>query len=345
MNKQNKISIFILTALAATAANAQESQLSIAGFGGKVQEDLAKTLWLPAAEQSKVNLRQESHDGMGAVRVQVQSGNPGWDIVHIGAEECAVGEREGLFEALDKNVVDTTGLLENAIGESWVGINSYSVVLGWRTDTYGENPPQGWKDFWDTESFPGRRSLSVYPQEMMELALLADGVEKDDLYPLDTQRALESLAVIQPNIDVWWRSGAQSAQLIADGEVDMVAIWGSRVQGVIDNGSPVSFTYNEGIVGNGCLAILKGSDNVEKAQEFIANVISPEIQARIPEVMPYYGPTNQEAFNNLSSAAQEAIQNSNTSPENLAQQVAIDPRWWGDNAAQVQGEYRMMMVR
>ncbi len=325
------------------AVSAQAQDLTIAGFGGKVQEDLAKTLWLPAAKANGITLRQESHDGTAGVRVQVQSGSPGWDIVHLGADQCAVGAKEGLYEPLDYSVISADGVPDAAHGKNWIGINSYSVVLAYRTDKFGDHPPQNWKDFWNVKDFPGRRALGVYPQEMMEIGLLADGASKDKLYPLDVDRALASLKKIQPNVDVWWTSGAQSAQLIADGEVDMLAIWGSRVNGVIKNGAPVAYTYQDGILGNGCLAILKGSKNVAAAQKFIASVISPEMQARIPEMMPYYGPTNQKAFEHA-KVSDAVLKSSNTSPENAAKQVVVDVSWWADHASEVQEEYKMMMV-
>lgn len=340
--KRNASMLALGLVCAAGAGHAQE--LTIAGFGGKVQEDLARTLWEPAAEAAGITLRQESHDGMAGVRVQVQSGNPGWDIVHMGADQCAVGEMAGIFEPLDYDVIDADGVPEEARGETWIGINSYSVVLAYNTETYGDTPPRSWADFWNVEDFPGRRSLGVYPQEMMEIALMADGVAPADLYPLDTARALEALERIQPSIDVWWTSGAQSAQLVADGEVDMLAIWGSRVTGVIDNGAPVAFTYDQGILGNGCLAVLRGSDQVEAAQRFIAGVVAPETQARIPEMMPYYGPTNLRAFE-VGDFSEEVLAASNTAPENAAKQVTIDVGWWAENAPLVQEDYKMMMVR
>ncbi|MEQ5828948.1 ABC transporter substrate-binding protein [Sulfitobacter sp. NFXS29] len=328
--------------IVAGMASAQE--LTIAGFGGKVQEDLASTLWIPSAVQAGIDLRQESHDGIAGVRVQVQSGNPGWDIVHLGADNCAVGAREGLFELLDYSVIDARGVDEASRGDEWISINSYSVVLGYRTDTYGDNPPKNWVDFWNVEDFPGRRALGVYPQEMMEIGLLGAGVPKDEVYPLDIDKAIASLEAIQSDIAVWWTSGAQSAQLIADGEVDMLAIWGSRVAGVIENGAPVAYTYQDGILGSGCLAILRGSDNVEAAQKLIANVVSPEMQAHIPEQMPYYGPANQKAFE-FTNAPEDVVKASNTAPENASKQLILDVDWWAQYAAEVQEEYKMMMVQ
>jgi putative spermidine/putrescine transport system substrate-binding protein len=340
--KQGIIAAAATIALSTTAMAAET--LTLASFGGKVQEDLTKTLFTPAAEKAGLELRTGSHDGIAAVRVQVQSGAPGWDIAHLGAEDCAVGASEGLFEPIDYSVVNADGIPEQARGKEWVGTNTYSVVLAWRTDKYGDNPPKDWKDFWDVEKFPGRRALSVYPSEMMEIALLGDGVPRDKIYPLDTERSLAAIKRIQPDVSVWWSSGAQSAQLLKDGEVDMEAIWGSRIAGVIADGAPVKFTYQDGVIGFGCVAILKGSKHVAAAQKFIANVVSPELQARIPTMMGYYGPTNQKAFE-VGKFPPEVLAQSNASPENVAKQMFMQPAWWVDNVKKVQEDYRALIIQ
>lgn len=329
-------------ALSTTAIAADT--LTLAGLGGKVQEDLTATLFKPAAEKAGAELRTESHDGLAGVRVQVQSGAPGWDVAHLGAEDCAIGATEGLFEPLDYSVIQADGIPEGARTETWIGTNTYSVVLAWRTDKYGDNPPKNWKDFWDVEKFPGRRALSVYPQEMMEIALLGDGVAPDQIYPLDAKRSLAAIERIKPNIAVWWSSGAQSAQLIKDGEVDMQAIWGSRVAGVIADGAPVAFTYQDGVRGFGCVAILKGSKNVAAAQTLINNIVAPEIQARIPEMMPYYGPANAKAFE-VKQFPAEVLAQSNASPENAAKQVLMSPAWWAENMQDVQEDFKNLIIQ
>lgn len=325
----------------ASGAHAQD-QLTIAGFGGNLQKDLRATIWQPAADAAGISLLEETHDGLATVRVQVQSGSPTWDIVHLGADECAVGGKEGLFEPLDYNVVSTKGFDDKAHGEHWIATNTYSVVLAWRTDVYKDKQPKSWKDLWDVKTFPGRRALSTYPQEMMEIALMADGVGKDELYPLDTKRSLESLGKIKGDVSVWWSSGAQSAQLIKDGEVDMMAIWGSRVASVIKDGAPVAFTYDDAILGYGCLAILKGSTHAAAAQKFIAGVVSPEVQARIPEMMPYYGPTNALAFE-VKKFPADVLAKSNMSPENIKKQTFLDANWWRDNNELVREDYSLLM--
>ena len=87
--------------------------------------------------------------------------------------------------------------------------------------------------------FKGARALAAFPQGMLELALLADGVAPSKLYPLDVERALKKISAIKDDVAVWWTTGAQSAQVLKDGEVDMIAIWGSRMSAALESGAPV----------------------------------------------------------------------------------------------------------
>src|SRR6185312_6927631 len=124
----------------------------------------------------------------------------------------------------------------------------YTVFMAWRRDRFGANPPRNWADFWNVRKFPGARSLALHPSEMLEIALLADGVEPARLYPLDVPRALRSLSRIIPHIDVWWSSGAQSSHLLGDGDVDLIAIWGSRLAPLLKNRSGIEYTFTQALI-------------------------------------------------------------------------------------------------
>ena len=68
-----------------------------------------------------------------------------------------------------------------------------------------------------------QRDLEVVGQAGDGLAaLIADGVPMEKLYPIDANRAFKKLEQLKPHVLVWWNSGAQSVQILQDGEVDMV---------------------------------------------------------------------------------------------------------------------------
>jgi putative spermidine/putrescine transport system substrate-binding protein len=321
------VSIF---ALGAAASVRGAEAVTFAGYGGTYQRDVVRALAQPAADIQHAQLKLASHNGLSMVRVQVSSGSPAWDIVQIGAEECAAGAREGLFEPLDYRTIDATGIPANARDRYWIAPNDYTVFMAWRRDRFGDNPPRNWADFWNVKKFPGARSLALHPSEMLEIALLADGVEPRRLYPLDVPRALRSLARVAPHIDVWWSSGAQASHLLADGDVDLIAIWGSRLAPLLKNGSDIDFTFNQSLANYSCLAILKGSPHRALAQRIIANMVSPRIQANILRLLPYYGPANELALEQGVPPG-DAFAAANARPENRAQKIMMDPRFWGEN--------------
>ena len=70
------------------------------------------------------------------------------------------------------------------------------------------------QDFFDLETFPGRRGMRRKPLGNLEFALMADGVPPEEVYAvLDTpegiDRAFRKLDTIKDEI-VWWEAGAQS---------------------------------------------------------------------------------------------------------------------------------------
>lgn len=177
----------------------------------------------------------------------------------------------------------------------------------------------------------------------MEIALLADGVPAGQLYPLDLPRAIKSLERIKPHVAVWYKSGAQSAQLLKDGEVDMVAIWGSRIAPLVNEGEPVAFTFQQGLLNSACFAIPKGAKQAHAAQKMIAAMVSPGLQANIPQFLELYGPVNSKAFEARAFSAAE-LSKINSSPANRQMQVVMDARFWGANLPRATEMYRNLMA-
>lgn len=329
----------------APIAHAMAAELvTFAGYGGAYQRDIVKALMQPSTDAEGARLALASHNGLPTVRVQVQSGAPAWDIVQLGAEECESGAREGLFEPLDYKVIDTRGLPRNAYDEHWIAPNDYTVFMAWRRDRFGDHPPRTWADFWNVEKFPGARSLALHPSEMMEIALLADGVEPQSLYPLDVPRAVESLERIAPHIDVWWSSGAQSSHLLRNGDVDLIAIWGSRLAPLLADNQEIGYTFEQALVNFTCLAILKGSPRKTLAQKVIAHAVSPRVQANIFEDLPYYGPSNALALQ-AGGVLENPFAAANAKPENRRRKIMMDPRFWGRNMLTLTPQYLAIIAR
>ena len=333
--------VAVLT-LGGSAAMA-EGTITFTSFGGAFQDAQRQALLEPTAEAMGITILEDTLSGIAEVRAQVMAGAVTWDIVDLGLADCAAAEAEGILEPLDYDIISTEGFDPAAYSDAWAGTIYFSTVLAYDTDLYGDNPPQTWADFWDVEGFPGARSLRNVPVGTLEIALLADGVPIDEIYPLDVDRAFAKMEEIRDHIDVWWTSGAQSAQLMADGEVDMLAIWNGRLDAVVEDGVAASYTYNQGIAALDCLAIPRGAPNKELAMEALAMMLAPEQQARMPQYINY-GPTTSLAFEQ-GVITDEQIQISPSAPQNLAVQVITDADWWAENRQAVQERWDAFIIQ
>ena len=136
---------------------------------------------------------------------------------------------------------------------------TYGVVLAYNTDKTAGKVPEGWADYFDTTKIPGKRGAWDYSEGgMFEFALMADGVAPKDLYPLDLARATKKLDTIKDDI-VFWKSGAESQELIGSGEVAMSMIWNGRGWSAknIDK-KPVEIQWNQQIVTADYLVVPEG---------------------------------------------------------------------------------------
>jgi putative spermidine/putrescine transport system substrate-binding protein len=147
----------------------------------------------------------------------------------------------GAIAAIDFEEIDTDDLIPEAMMEHALASSFYSTVLAYRADFW-----EGGRETIRLDGLLGCRTISrqpavciAIPQTTLEFALIADGVEIEDLYPLDVERALESLERIRPHLLLWWEQGAQPSQMITSGDIDMVSVWNSRIERLSADGAPV----------------------------------------------------------------------------------------------------------
>jgi putative spermidine/putrescine transport system substrate-binding protein len=257
----------------------------------------------------------------------VDSGNIEWDVVDVEDRMLRRGLKEDIYEKLDYSVIDKTNLLPGAVHDYAVGIEFWAGGLCYNADSYpGGNHPKTWADFWDVNRFPGERALFNGPYDMLEIALLADGVPMDELYPLDVDRAFRSLDRIKPHISVWWSKGAQPAQLLTDGEVDMTYAYTGRIANIIKEGIPAGISFDQASVNIEWLVILKGCEKKREAMEFIAFCAQPEPQAQFNAAMQY-GPINSKAFDYIEPDVAAMLP---TAPQYVENIWIPNAEWWAD---------------
>jgi putative spermidine/putrescine transport system substrate-binding protein len=344
----NKLMGFtLISAFLTTAATAQEKTVTIASWGGSYQEAQSKALFEPASENTGIAVKQETYGGMSDVRLQVTSGAVSFDIVASGSGSAARAGAEGLLEPLDYSLIDVSTFYPTLKSEFCVGGDVFSTVYAWSTDTYVDQEPQSWADFWDVEKFPGKRAYRAKVAGALEPAIMADGVAPEDVYSvLDSEdgieRALNKIRELKTHIDVFWSSGAQHAQLMKDGEVDMTTGWNGRFDNAAKDGAQVKYSFKQALLDYDCFAIPKGAPNKDVAMEFLAEISKAEYQDDLPKYITY-GPTNKAAYETGEIDATTAAMLP-SSPDNAALQLPVSLEWYAKWESIAEEMYQEMLT-
>ena len=268
--------------------------------GGAYEEVMRRIVYEPFRQETGIQITPVAAS-MSKLLAMIKTNNIELDVIDTGDGPLSSFAAAGALAPIqfDKwKLANPDSIDVEFKSKTHVAVEVYSSVLAYNTKTFPNgNHPKSWADFWNVGAFPGQRSLadmaSYYPS--LEFALLADGVPKDKLYPLDLDRAFKSLSRIRPNIRKFWDTGALSAQLLTDNEVSMGHIWSSRLQPLIQSGAPLGLEWNENMIQVQALAIFKGSPNEAAAQRFVEYMLQPKLQAKYVAELAS-GPTNKDAF-------------------------------------------------
>jgi putative spermidine/putrescine transport system substrate-binding protein len=319
---------------------AQARTIYVNTWGGSWTAAEEAAYFKPFTAATGIEVRTVAPVSFAKLKAQVTSGNYEYDVTEINQTEWLRAEREGLVEPIDWTIVQKDKLFPDAVFANGISYCALGTNLCYRKDKFPNGGPRSWADFWDVERFPGTRSLYVNPARMLVFALLADGVPRDKLYPLDVDRAFRKLDQIKPHIKVWWTQGNQSQQLIRDGEIDMMAIWNARASELAAQGVPVELVWNGAHISITMWGVAKGAPNRKLGWEFIQFAVQPRQQAEFCTRL-FYGPTNPKAYEFVKP---EVARQMPTYPENARQAVIANAEWEGANAAMLQERFTQWMA-
>ncbi|WP_122455381.1 ABC transporter substrate-binding protein [Pseudomonas viridiflava] len=325
-------------AFSSVAAMAAES-VNFVSWGGSTQ-DAQKQAWaVPFAKASGITVVQDGPTDYGKLKAMVESGNVQWDVVDVEADFALRAAAEGLLEPLDFNTIKRDRIDPRFASDSGVGSFFFSFVLGYNEDKLGSKKPVDWTAMFDTKTYPGKRALYKWPSPgVLELALLADGVAADKLYPLDLDRAFKKLDTIKKDI-VWWGGGAQSQQLLASGEASMGQMWNGRVYALQQDGAPVGVSWKQNLVMADFLVVPKGAKNKDAAMKFIAEATSPRGQADFSNLSAY-APVNLDSVPRLDSTLAK-----NLPTAYGADQITLDFAYWAKNGPDIATRWNEWLVK
>jgi putative spermidine/putrescine transport system substrate-binding protein len=322
----------ILVAAGTGVASAQSNTVIMQDPGGGYGEALRKVMYDPFQKATGIRVVtvQEARSGP-RIKAQAQAGKAEWDLTFIFDQETKL-LADCCLESIDYSKLSEpaqktlAAMPDNLKRPKGVALQVIGVGLVWNKDKYkGNNTPQSWADFWNVEKFPGKRCLPAWPRFVFEAALMADGVAKDKLYPLDMERALKKIKEIKPHVAKWWTTSAQPPQLLLDGEASMCMAYTGSMSKLALDGAPVDLTWNQGFVYYDFFSIPKGAPNYENALKLLSWRLDAKRAAELTSNFPVALPSRV-----VFEAADPKISRYwANNPENVAKAIEWSPDYWG----------------
>lgn len=313
-------------------------KLTVRDPGGPYVKAMGEAFYKPFNEAMKGDIVVTGvigqHEPTAMVKSMVDAKTYTWDIAGgLSISAATLLEQAGYVEKLElDNDPEVQEIPSRFRTPYLLGFEVFTCILAYRTDVYPRKarvPTGGWKDLWDISGIPGVRSLRKHAFYTIEQAVMAQGVPANQVYDHLRKNgfdpAFKSLDQIKKHISIWWTGAAQTSQMLAAGEVDMVPTFNGRAQDAIDGGAPVAISWNQAIWTYGGMAILRGGPNVDACRKFIKFCANAQRQATLAKHIAV-GPTNPNAYKHL---APERAALLGTFPKNLEQSTEMDAQYWG----------------
>jgi putative spermidine/putrescine transport system substrate-binding protein len=298
-----------------------------ASWGGVYQDAQKQAFCEPFAKAAGASVIQDGPVDYGKLRAMLESGKPTWDVVDVTIDFLYSGAADNLFEKIDTSAVDVKRIDPKYLHENGVGDIVWSYNLGYsKTNLKDGKYPTTWADLFDLQKFPGRRMLRDRVSPMLEIALMADGVPADKIYPIDVERAFKKLDTIKKQ-SIFWTTNSQSQQLLVDGEVSLGVIINGRLYDAVKKGANLGMEWNQHIQSVDYLVVPKNAPNRAVAMALINQMTTKEAQAKVANIMAL-APTNPEAFALIDDAVKPWL---TTNPDYAKKGMLVNENYWKSN--------------
>lgn len=345
---------------------AQAADMTIVSWGGAYQASQQKAYhdpYMALNPDIKIIGDESSNEAVAKLRAMKEAGNLTWDLVDVEAMDAIRLCDEGLAMEIDFDnwlapAPDGTPASKdfgaNLVSKCFIPQIIYSTTFGYRTDMVGDTPPTSVCDVFDTVKYPGKRSLGKFPIMNMEWALLCDGVAKDDIYTVlatseGQDRAFKKLDTIKKDV-IWWSAGADTPQLLADGEVVMGSTYNGRLFSVIEEQKqPVAMIWDAQIFDLDGWIIPTGLSQ-ERLDRVLAYLKFATDTQRLADQAKYiaYGPSRTSSAPLVGKHAELGIDmapHMPTDPKNSKTAMMNNYVWWADYRDDLDAKFQAWLAQ
>ena len=367
-NIVSAVSVLALMAGTASADGEMANDMTLVSWGGAYQQSQINAYadpYVAMNEGVSVTWDESSAEAVAKLRAMNEAGNITWDVVDVVASDALRLCDEGLALEIDADedlapAPDGTSAADDfgdlMVGDCFIPQIVYSTTFGYRTDMVpaGVEPPNDICDVFDIDTYPGMRSLEKRPINNVEWALLCDGVAKEDVYDvLETEegqeRALAKLGTIKDNV-IWWSAGADTPQLLADGEVFIGSTYNGRLFAAIEEqDQPIGMMWDAQVFDLDGWIVPAGLSDDRKARTMDFLKFATDTQ-RLADQAKYisYGPARGSSAPLVGQHADLGIDmapHMPTDPKNAANTFLYNYEFWADYRDDIDAKFQAWLAR
>ncbi|MEM7295824.1 MAG: extracellular solute-binding protein [Pseudomonadota bacterium] len=360
----SKTKLIAMLATTALAAPAVAQEMTIVSWGGAYSASQLNAYHDPYSAKTGVTIINDdsSAEAVAKLRAMNEANNITWDVVDVVAADAIRLCDEGLALEINHDEMlpaapDGTPASEDfgnlIVSDCFIPQIVYSTTFGYRTDLLDKAPESVCAVF-DTETYPGKRSLERRPIANMEWALICDGVAIEDVYDvLETEegqdRALAKLDTIKDDV-VWWSAGADTPQLLADGEITLGSTYNGRLFSLIEEqDQPVAMLWDWQMFDLDGWIIPTGLSD-ERTQQALDYVAFATDTQRLADQAKYisYGPARASSAPLVSTHAELGIEmapHMPTDPANAVNTFLFNYEFWADYRDDIDAKFQAWLAQ
>lgn len=341
------------------------NELTIISWGGAYSNSQQKAYHAPYSAETGVKIinDESSAEAVSKLRAMNEAGNVTWDLVDVEAADAIRLCDEGLAIEIDADEMLAAGadgssasddFGDSLISDCFIPQIVFSTTVGYRTDMVGDTPPTSICAIFDTDAYPGKRALNKRPIGNVEWALLCDGVAKDEIYdvlatPEGQERALAKLDTIKSDV-IWWSAGADTPQLLADGEIVMGSTYNGRLFSLIaEQNQPVGMLWDAQMLDFDGWIIPKGlpEDRLARVMDYVKFATDTQ---RLADQAAYisYGPARASSAPLVGKHAELGIDmapHMPTDPANAQNVFVTNYEFWADYRDDIDAKFQAWLVK
>jgi putative spermidine/putrescine transport system substrate-binding protein len=329
--------------------------LMVATYGGAYGQSQQIAYFEPFTQATGTKISVELYDGtLGAIKDKISASPAAVDVVDLSAGALASLCGDGLLEPIEVSMLDSGGgsqsaaddFLAGALPSCGVASVAWSTMIAFDRQALDKAQPSKIADLLDTKHFPGKRVLPNGPRYTLELALLADGVEPDNVYselttPAGVDRAFKALDKIKADT-LWWDKAQDPIAWLMEKKAVMAVAYSGRIFRAAVGAPQIDLLWDGQIYDLDLWAIPKSAANKDAAKQLIAFAMEPAHLAAQAQLIAY-GPMRKSA---VALVGKHPVINVDmksylpTAPDHLKKALKFDAAWWSEHGEELGNRFQ-----